>query len=285
MIGQAFALEHLRAPASAMWCDTMPQTPPGATQIWADREKIVRDANSLLPLADVTVERWLTDAVKTNGQTARSRSATPSSAPSPPAIWAARPRSATTISCPRLPSLKLPVLVVCGADDAGTPPEANRRIASLVPDARYEQIAAARHFPNVEHPETFNHIMIGLAERPPLDKKETTCAWPTRSASSPPPAPAWAVPERCVSPRRARRSPSSIWTRPPPKPWCRHRGAGGQGDRAVRRSAPATSSRETSSAKPPAPSARSISCGTMSATPARPRSKAWTGKTTTSRWI
>ena len=61
---------------------------------------------------------------------------------------------------PKLPSVKIPVLVVCGADDAGTPPEANRRIASLVANGRYEQIASARHFPNVEHPETFNHIMM-----------------------------------------------------------------------------------------------------------------------------
>ena len=61
----------------------------------------------------------------------------------------------------RLPSIKLPVLVVCGAEDAGTPPAENRRIASLVPGARYEEIANARHFPNVEHPETFNRIMLG----------------------------------------------------------------------------------------------------------------------------
>ncbi|HEY1932221.1 MAG TPA: alpha/beta hydrolase [Acetobacteraceae bacterium] len=26
--------------------------------------------------------------------------------------------------------------------------------------ARYEEIANARHFPNVEHPETFNRIML-----------------------------------------------------------------------------------------------------------------------------
>ena len=62
---------------------------------------------------------------------------------------------------PRLPSLKLPVLVVCGDQDAGTPPEGNRQIASLVPGGRYEEIANARHFPNVEHPDTFNRIMLG----------------------------------------------------------------------------------------------------------------------------
>jgi 3-oxoadipate enol-lactonase len=61
----------------------------------------------------------------------------------------------------RLPSLKLPVLVVCGDQDAGTPPEGNRQIAGLVAGGRYEEIADARHFPNVEHPETFNRIMLG----------------------------------------------------------------------------------------------------------------------------
>ena len=55
---------------------------------------------------------------------------------------------------------------VCGTDrdivgfEYGTPPEGNRRIASLVPGARYEEIAEARHFPNVEHPEMFNRIMM-----------------------------------------------------------------------------------------------------------------------------
>jgi len=49
---------------------------------------------------------------------------------------------------------------VCGADDAGTPPSENRRIASSIVGARYEEIANARHFPNVEHPETFNRIMV-----------------------------------------------------------------------------------------------------------------------------
>ena len=60
-----------------------------------------------------------------------------------------------------LPSVKLPVLVVCGAADTDTPPEGNRRIAGLVPGARYEEIADARHMPNVEKPDVFNCIMLG----------------------------------------------------------------------------------------------------------------------------
>ena len=61
---------------------------------------------------------------------------------------------------PHLPALKLPVLVVCGADDQGTPAAENRRLAELVPGGRYVEIADARHLPNVEQAERFNRIMM-----------------------------------------------------------------------------------------------------------------------------
>ena len=66
-----------------------------------------------------------------------------------------------------LPTLKVPTLVVCGAEDQGTPPAGNKRIAELVPGGRYEEIANARHLPNVEHPDTFNRIMLGWLEARP----------------------------------------------------------------------------------------------------------------------
>jgi 3-oxoadipate enol-lactonase len=160
MIGQAFALEHGARLLSAMWCDTMPRTPPGSSQVWEDREKIVRDANSLVPLADVTVERWLTDTVNIQRPN-RYRQIRDTIAATTPAGYLGCTAAIRNYDfVPRLASVMIPVLVVCGADDAGTPPEANRLIASLVADGRYEQIASARHFPNVEHPDTFNHIMM-----------------------------------------------------------------------------------------------------------------------------
>jgi len=62
---------------------------------------------------------------------------------------------------PKLPGVTVPTLVVCGDDDQGTPPAGNKKIAELIPGARYEDIADARHFPNVEHPDVFNRIMMG----------------------------------------------------------------------------------------------------------------------------
>lgn len=160
MIGQAFAIEHGNRLLSAMWCDTMPQTPPGPQTVWEERQKVVRDAGTLEILADVTVDRWLTPAVQ-SARPNRYKQIRDTIAGTTPAGYLGCIDAIRNYDfVPKLPSLNLPLLVVCGADDAGTPPEANRRIAELVPGGKYEQISAARHFPNVEHPETFNHIMM-----------------------------------------------------------------------------------------------------------------------------
>ena len=149
MIGQAFAIEHGAKLISAMW---------------EERMSTVRRANSLEPLADGTVERWFTDAFK----------------PSKPGRWkqirdtVAATTPAGFLGCSTaimnfdftgtLPSLRIPVLVVCGAEDPGTPASENRRLADLVPGGRYEEIPGMRHFPNVEAPDAFNRIMIGWLE-------------------------------------------------------------------------------------------------------------------------
>ena len=66
----------------------------------------------------------------------------------------------------QLPAVKAPTLVVCGDSDPGTPPAGNRKIAELIPGARYEEIANARHVPMLEYPERFNSLMVDwLASR------------------------------------------------------------------------------------------------------------------------
>ncbi len=166
MIGQAFLIDHGARALSAMLCDTMPQTPAGAAGAWGPRMDAVKKANSVAPLADATMERWFTDAWK----------------PANPGRWKeiretiAGTSAAGYLGCaagilnfdfiPKLPGIKVPTLVICGDDDQGTPPAGNRRIAELIPGGRYEEIKNARHFPNVEHPDVFNRIMLGwLASR------------------------------------------------------------------------------------------------------------------------
>ncbi len=161
MIGQAFALNHGVKLKSLMLCDTSPGSPPDAKETWAPRIAAVTKANSLAPLADGTMERWFTEAFKARnpGRWRQIRDTIVGTTARGFLGCAAAIQNFDFV--PRLPTLKIPTLVVCGADDQGTPPSANKRIAALVPGARYEEIEKARHLPNVEHPAVFNRIMIG----------------------------------------------------------------------------------------------------------------------------
>lgn len=164
MIGQAFALAHGERLISAMWCDTLPASPQGADEIWAQRINTVQTANSLAPLADATVERWLTEGFKAKhpGRWQQIRDTVVGTTPAGYLGCCAAILDFDFV--PRLPEVRVPVLVVCGADDAGTPASENRKLAGLVQGARYEEMAGCRHFPNVEHPAEFNRIMMGWLE-------------------------------------------------------------------------------------------------------------------------
>ena len=160
MLGQALAIEHPGRVISAMWCDTLPASPSGAAQAWADRMHTVREANSLAPLAVPTMERWFTDAFKPRNS-ARWKEIHDTIVGTTPAGFLGCAAAIQNFDfTAKLPSLKLPVLVVVGDGDAGTPPAGNKLIADLVPGARYSEIKNARHFPNVEHPNSFNRLMM-----------------------------------------------------------------------------------------------------------------------------
>jgi 3-oxoadipate enol-lactonase len=160
MLGQAFALEHGERLLSALWSDTLPSSPSAAAGMWDERKAIVRRSGSLEPLADATMERWFTDAFKPR-HLQRWKAIRDTVAGTAPAGFLGCAAAILDFDfAPRLSSLRLPVLVVCGAEDPATPPTENRRLAGLVPGARYEEIADARHFPNVEQAEAFNRVLL-----------------------------------------------------------------------------------------------------------------------------
>lgn len=164
MLGQAFAIRHAQRLASAMLCDTAPQTPQGAAQAWAPRIDAVKRANAVTPLADATMERWFTDAYKPRNA-ARWKQIHATIAATTPAGYLGCAAAILNFDfVPQLPSVRVATLVVCGAKDEGTPPAGNKRIAELVPGGRYEEIADARHFPNVERADVFNRILLGWLE-------------------------------------------------------------------------------------------------------------------------
>jgi 3-oxoadipate enol-lactonase len=160
MIGQAFALEHGDRAISALWSDTLPASPKWAREGWDQRMAAARQSRSVEPLADATMERWFTDGFKSRRLRRWQELRDTIAATTVDGFLGCCEAILDFDFSTRLPALKLPVLVICGAQDIGTPPTENRRIAGLVPDARYEEIAEARHFPNVERSEAFTRIMM-----------------------------------------------------------------------------------------------------------------------------
>jgi 3-oxoadipate enol-lactonase len=160
MIGQAFALNHVDKLTSLMLCDTLPASLPDGKAAWAPRIAAATRENSLASLAEGTMERWFTEAFRPRnpGRWTQIRDTVVGTTARGYLGCAAAILNFDFLA--RLPTLKVPALVVCGADDQGTPAAANKQIAALIPGGRYEEIAAARHLPNVEHPAVFNRIMM-----------------------------------------------------------------------------------------------------------------------------
>jgi 3-oxoadipate enol-lactonase len=160
MIGQALAIEHCGTLKSMLLCDTMAATMPDGRENYAPRLAAVTEASSLEPIADATMERWFTGAFKRR-RPSRWREVRDTVAATTPDGYRGCVAAILDFDfVARLPSVDLPTLVLCGADDARTPPAENKRIAALIPGARYAEIADARHAPNIEHPEIFNKIML-----------------------------------------------------------------------------------------------------------------------------
>jgi pimeloyl-ACP methyl ester carboxylesterase len=62
----------------------------------------------------------------------------------------------------RLARVRVPTLVVWGEADRISPPEYGRAYAAAIPDARFETIAGAGHYPQIEQPDAFARIVSGF---------------------------------------------------------------------------------------------------------------------------
>lgn len=160
MIGQTLALEHAHRLSSQMLCGTSPKAVPGGLSMWEARYAAIREAGSVEPLADTTMTRWFTEAFEARRPDRWKQIRHTVASTSPEGYVHGGDAIIAFDVLARLHAVRMPTLVVCGDDDPGTPAEGNRKIAELIPGARYEEIAPARHIPMMEHPDTFNRILL-----------------------------------------------------------------------------------------------------------------------------
>jgi 3-oxoadipate enol-lactonase len=68
------------------------------------------------------------------------------------AVWLADQRE-------RAHQIRVPSLILCGADDHIAPPALSHELERLIPGSRYEQIGRAGHLTNLERPDEFNTLV------------------------------------------------------------------------------------------------------------------------------
>ena len=74
------------------------------------------------------------------------------------AVWLADQRE-------RVAAIRIPTLVLVGAEDSVTPPELSQELADVVPGAELQILAGAAHLSNIERPGDFNAAVEAFIER------------------------------------------------------------------------------------------------------------------------
>ena len=128
----------------------------GSPESWAQRMAAVR-AGGVAAIADTIMERWFAPAFRQGAELPAWRNML---ARTPGAGYlAACQVLAETDQTAATAALRLPTLVIAGAEDGATPPDLVRATADLIPGAAYHLIPGVGHLPCVENPVAYAAIL------------------------------------------------------------------------------------------------------------------------------
>jgi len=150
MIAMDYTLQYPERVKALVLCDTAPRI--GAVESWNDRIQVVRQ-QGLAALAETLTGRWFAP-VFASRHPAKYRGYLN--------MLARMPLEGYVATCAALRDADLreqakaitaPSLVLCGSEDASTPPSLVLQFAVSLPNAHFEIIEEAAHLPCVEQPE------------------------------------------------------------------------------------------------------------------------------------
>jgi 3-oxoadipate enol-lactonase len=159
MIGQYIALNHAHRFKSMVLCDTAAAMPEENQPLWDERIRTARQ-HGMGALVEATMERWFTGSFLDRH---------------PPEVDRIREQLLSTpvagyIGCSEairhidfldgLGQVRLPTLVMVGAEDPATPVEAARAIQERIPSAGLVVLPSSAHLTNVEQSEAFNSALL-----------------------------------------------------------------------------------------------------------------------------
>ena len=138
-------------------CCTSAQLGPPET--WRERAATVR-AEGVGAIADMVLERWFTAPFAAAHPEVIERMRGMLTATSPEGYAGCCEAIAAMDLRPDLPSVRAPTLVVAAEEDPSIPPEHGRRIAELIPGARFEVISPAAHIATIERPDLTTAMIL-----------------------------------------------------------------------------------------------------------------------------
>jgi 3-oxoadipate enol-lactonase len=161
LIAQAFALTYPRRVPALILCDTGARI--GSVDSWQQRVDTVL-AGGLKPLESPTMERWFSAPFRERRPAdirGYSNMLLQTSVAGYVGTCCALRDSDFRQAISRL---RIPTLVLCGADDIATPPELGTELAGLIPGAQFSLIENAAHLPCIEQPEKMTETMMQFFE-------------------------------------------------------------------------------------------------------------------------
>lgn len=160
MTGQSFALRHSRRATSLTLMATAAYLPPA--EAWERRaQAVLRDGMGAV--VDAVLTRWFTpafqatDVAKDWGRRLRAID---------PRGYAACCAAIRDMDLrPAISAIRVPTLVVVGADDPATPPAMAEEIRSLIPDAELVVLPRAAHLLSVERADAVSAHLAAFLQR------------------------------------------------------------------------------------------------------------------------
>lgn len=128
----------------------------GTPEVWAARIAAAQ-AGGLAALADATMVRWFSRTFRAGPDVEHWRDLLLAT-PLPGYIGCCQAIAGTDFYTPTA-GLRLPTLVIAGADDGSTPPDLVRETADLIPGARFALIRRCGHLPPAEAPGDFTALL------------------------------------------------------------------------------------------------------------------------------
>lgn len=158
MIGQILALNAPDRLLSLALCDTMSRVPPEAGPIWEERIHTAL-SQGMGPLVEPTIARWFTPPFRKRHPETVQTIADMIRATSPVGYAGCCHAIAALDLTDRIKAIRLPTLILVGADDPGTPVAASEVIHAEIAGSRLEVIPSAAHLSNIEQAEMFTRLL------------------------------------------------------------------------------------------------------------------------------